>query len=241
MFKKTPESLRLTLRALAHLVGYPNAELRAQMPGLLDALRLEQSLPAARLLEIEGLCRQLCAMEPYEAEARYVDTFDRGRQTSLHLFEHVHGDSRERGPALIDLLQTYEQAGLRFEAPELPDHLGVVLEFASTQPPAVAREFLGEMAHILNALFTALADRGNPYASVIAAVLEVTGQRVQAVAIAPEPGLDDTWVEPAAFDGCSTRGQGRPGDPQPVHFMRHPVNAANDGARASSHPQGVSV
>ena len=131
MFQKTPESLRLTLRALAHLLGYPDAALRANAPALLDALRLERALPEARMQEIEALCRQLCAMEPYEAEARYVDTFDRGRQTSLHLFEHVHGDSRERGPALIDLMQTYEKAGLQFDAQELPDHLAVVLEFAS--------------------------------------------------------------------------------------------------------------
>ena len=175
MFKKSQQSLRLTLRALAHLLGYPHAELRAHMPALLDALRLEQVLPEARMAEIEALCRQLCALDPMEAEARYVDTFDRGRQTSLHLFEHVHGDSRERGPALIDLMQTYEKAGLYFDADELPDHLGAVLEFASTQPSAVAREFLGEMAHILNALFTALANKGNPYACVIAAVLEVAG------------------------------------------------------------------
>ena len=232
MFKKTPESLRLTLRALARLVGYPDAELREQLPGLVDALRLEQTLPAARVAEIEALCQQIAAMDAYEAEARYVDTFDRGRQTSLHLFEHVHGDSRERGPALIDLMQTYEKAGLQFDARELPDHLSVVLEFASTQPPAVAQEFLGEMAHILNALFTALNGRGNPYACVIAAVLEVAGQRVQAVPVTPEPELDDTWAEPEAFDGCSTKGQSRPGQPQPLHFVRN--------ARASSSSQGVS-
>ena len=231
MFKNAPESLRLTLRALARLVGYPDAELRAQMPDLIDALRLEQTLPAARVRELEALCRQVCALEPYEAEARYVDTFDRGRQTSLHLFEHVHGDSRDRGPALIDLQQTYERAGLFFDAPELPDHLAVVLEFASTQPPAIAQEFLGEMAHILNALFTALLERGNPYASVIAAVLEAAGQRAQAVPLAPEPGLDDTWAEPAAFDGCSTRGQNRPGEAQPLHFVRNVGN----------HHQGASV
>ncbi|GAD23006.1 nitrate reductase molybdenum cofactor assembly chaperone [Acidovorax sp. MR-S7] len=231
MFKNAPESLRLTLRALARLVGYPDAELRAQMPDLIDALRLEQTLPAARVRELEVLCRQVCALEPYEAEARYVDTFDRGRQTSLHLFEHVHGDSRDRGPALIDLQQTYERAGLFFDAPELPDHLAVVLEFASTQPPAIAQEFLGEMAHILNALFTALLERGNPYASVIAAVLEAAGQRAQAVPLAPEPGLDDTWAEPAAFDGCSTRGQNRPGEAQPLHFVRN----------AGNHHQGASV
>jgi nitrate reductase delta subunit len=231
MFKNAPESLRLTLRALARLVGYPDAELRAQMPDLIDALRLEQTLPAARVRELEALCRQVCSLEPYEAEARYVDTFDRGRQTSLHLFEHVHGDSRDRGPALIDLQQTYERAGLFFDAPELPDHLAVVLEFASTQPPAIAQEFLGEMAHILNALFTALLERGNPYASVIAAVLEAAGQRAQAVPLAPEPGLDDTWAEPAAFDGCSTRGQNRPGEAQPLHFVRN----------AGNHHQGASV
>ena len=233
MFQKTPESLRLTLRALAHLLGYPDAALRANAPALLDALRLERALPEARMQEIEALCRQLCAMEPYEAEARYVDTFDRGRQTSLHLFEHVHGDSRERGPALIDLMQTYEKAGLQFNADELPDHLPVVLEFASTQPPEVAKEFLGEMAHILNALFSALVARNSPYASVIAAVLEVSGQRVQSVALTPEPEMDEVWAEPEAFGGCSTQGQSKPDQPQPMHFVRTP--------RAERAPEGVSV
>ena len=220
MFKKTPESMRLTLRALARLLAYPDAELRAQMPALIDALQAEQALPAARVTELQALVQQVCAMDPYEAEARYVDTFDRGRQTSLHLFEHIHGDSRERGPALIDLTQTYEKAGLFLGANELPDHLGVVLEFASTQPSTVAREFLAEMAHILNALFTALDAKASPYASVLAAVLEAAGETAQAVAIAPEPDMDEAWAEPEAFDGCATRGQNRPGQPQPMQFVR---------------------
>ena len=220
MFKKTPESMRLTLRALARLLAYPDAELRAQMPALIDALQAEQALPAARVTELQALVQQVCAMDPYEAEARYVDTFDRGRQTSLHLFEHIHGDSRERGPALIDLTQTYEKAGLFLGANELPDHLGVVLEFASTQPSTVAREFLAEMAHILNALFTALDAKASPYASVIAAVLEAAGEKAQAVAIAPEPDMDEAWAEPEAFDGCATRGQNRPDQPQPIHIVR---------------------
>ena len=222
MFKKTPESMRLTLRALARLLAYPDAELRAQMPALIDALQAEQALPAARVTELQALVQQVCAMDPYEAEARYVDTFDRGRQTSLHLFEHIHGDSRERGPALIDLLQTYERAGLQFSAPELPDHLPVVLEFASTQPPEVACGFLGEMAHILTSLFSALVARESPYASVIGAILEIAGQQVQAVPVPEEPEIDDSWDEPVAFDGCSTRGQAKPGQPQPLHFVRNP-------------------
>ncbi len=232
MFNKPPESMRLTLRALARLLAYPDAELRAQLPALIDALQAEQTLPAARMAELQALAQQLGAIDPYEAEERYVETFDRGRRTSLHLFEHIHGDSRERGPALIDLTQTYEKAGLRLDTTELPDHLGVVLEFASTQPPAVAREFLAEMAHVLGALFSALQAKDSPYASVVAAVLEAAGEKAQAVAIAPEPELDEAWAEPEAFDGCATRGQNRPGQPQTVHFVRK--------ARSASSSQGVS-
>ncbi len=232
MFNKPPESMRLTLRALARLLAYPDAELRAQLPALIDALQAEQTLPAARMAELQALAQQLGAIDPYEAEERYVETFDRGRRTSLHLFEHIHGDSRERGPALIDLTQTYEKAGLRLDTTELPDHLGVVLEFASTQPPAVAREFLAEMAHVLGALFSALQAKDSPYASVVAAVLEAAGEKAQAVAIAPEPELDEAWAEPEAFDGCATRGQNRPGQPQTVHFVRK--------TRPASSSQGVS-
>jgi nitrate reductase delta subunit len=172
-------------------------------------------------------------MDPFEAEARFIETFDRGRATSLHLFEHVHGDSRDRGPALVDLGQTYERAGLAFEGDELPDHLSVVLEFASTQPARVAREFLNEMAHILNAVFSALRERESPYASVIAAVLELAGQKAEAVPVEADQALDDAWAEPPAFDGCSSVGQARPGTPQPIHIVRSTKsNPASQGARA---------
>ena len=203
MFKKKPESLRLTLRALAHLLRYPDAQLRSEMQQLAEALQVEQALKADRLAELVALCRQLAASDAMEAESRYVETFD-------------------RGPALIDLLQTYERAGLQFSAPELPDHLPVVLEFASTQPPEVACGFLGEMAHILTSLFSALVARESPYASVIGAILEIAGQQVQAVPVPEEPEIDDSWDEPVAFDGCSTRGQAKPGQPQPLHFVRNP-------------------
>ncbi len=153
-------------------------------------------------------------------QARYVETFDRGRATSLHLFEHVHGDSRDRGPAMIDLAQTYEKAGLFLSPEELPDHLCVVLEFASTQPPQVAQSFLGEVAHLLNAIFSALLQRESPYAAVIAAVLEMAGEKPQAVPITQDEPMDESWAEPQAFDGCSTRGQARPGEAQPIHIVR---------------------
>ena len=226
MFKKNPTSVRLTLRALGYLLSYPDAQLRSVMPQLIDALQAEQALSAERMDELKAVCQHLAALDPLEAEARYVDNFDRGRQTSLHLFEHVHGDSRDRGPAMIDLAQTYEKAGLFLAPEELPDHLCVVLEFASTQPPALAKAFLGEVAHILNAIFSALLKRESPYAAVIAAVLELAGQKAQAVAIPVEESLDDSWAEPEAFDGCSTRGQNRPGEAQPIHIVRQKPNAS---------------
>jgi nitrate reductase delta subunit len=211
---------RYTLRALAKLLGYPGQELRDHIPELLAAIDKESVVPAARREELHALAADILRLQALEAESRYVETFDRGRATSLHMFEHVHGDSRDRGPAMVDLAQTYQKAGLHLAPEELPDHLCVVLEFASTQPPQLAKEFLGEMGHILTSIFSALLKRNSPYAAVVAAVLEITGQRVEAVPFEADEALDDAWQEPEAFDGCSTKGQARPGDPQPIHIVR---------------------
>lgn len=214
------KNTRYSLRALACLLAYPDAQLRAELPALIDVLDQEAAVPAARRAELRALATSLQRTDPFEVEARFVETFDRGRSTSLHLFEHVHGDSRDRGPAMIDLVQTYEKSGLYLGPEELPDHLCVVLEFASTQPPALAKAFLGEMAHILNAIFSALLKRESPYAAVLAAVLELAGSKAQAVAIEADESLDESWAEPEAFGGCSTKGQGRPGDAQPIRIVR---------------------
>ena len=212
---------RHTLRALARLLAYPDAALRAHLPGLRDALHAERALSADRLAELDALIASLQGGNGLGVEAAYVELFDRGRRTSLHLFEHVHGDSRDRGPAMIDLHQTYEKAGLYLGADELPDYLPVVLEFVSTQPRPEARAFLGEMAHILNAICTALNDRRSHYAAILGAVLELAGERVHPVKLAPEEAIDDTWAEPPAFDGCSTKGQATPGaGGQPINIDR---------------------
>ena len=211
---------RYSLRVLSQLLSYPDTELRAQLPELLPVLKEEGALSAGRQAELQTLVSHLLRLDTMDAEARYVETFDRGRATCLHLFEHVHGDSRDRGPAMIDLSQTYAQSGLFLSPDELPDHLCVVLEFASTQTPEVAKAFLGEMAHILNAIFSALLKRESPYAVVLAAVLELAGHKAQAVQIVADEPLDESWREPEAFDGCSTRGQARPGEAQHIHIVR---------------------
>ncbi len=219
-----------SLRVLAAMLRYPDAAFRAAVPELQQALRSERALPAARIEEVCALLQRLQRDDPFTVEAEFVDLFDRGRGTALHLFEHVHGDSRERGPAMVDLQQTYERAGLLLADGELPDHLSVVLEFASTQPSREAREFLQEIAHIVRAIFSALKRRQSAYASVLAAALELAGERAEAVEIPPEQALDEAWAEPEAFGGCSTAGQSRPGQPQPIHIVRN--SAQQPGASA---------
>ena len=230
------KTMTLTLRVLAHLLSYPDAALREHLGEMRDALRAERALTFGRLAELDVLLDRLGSPRTLDTEATYVELFDRGRGTALHLFEHVHGDSRDRGPAMIDLIKTYEEAGLYLGDGELPDHLTVVLEYASTQPQAQATAFLREISHILQVIFSALLKRQSPYASVVAAVLDLAGEKAQAVKLPEEPELDESWAEPLAFGGCSTQGQAAPGQPQPIQIMKRPATAAAStplpGARA---------
>jgi len=215
-----PKGASRTLRVLARLLAYPDAELRAHLPAMREVLHAERAVDAARLAELDALAQSLARQDALDAESNYVHLFDTGRSTALHLFEHVHGDSRERGPAMIDLAQTYEKAGLYLADGQLPDYLPVVLEFISSQPPREARAFLGEIAHILNAIFGALQRRESGYAAIFGALLELAGERPEPVKLAPEPPLDDEWAEPVVFDGCSTKGQARADQAQPIHLVR---------------------
>lgn len=218
--KQTHDDMSVTLRVLAKLLQYPDSGIRNHLQDMRAALHGTRIVGRQRLAELDALIDSQLAQSPIDAEADYVQLFDCGRATSLHLFEHVHGDSRDRGPAMIDLAKTYEAAGLFLAEGELPDYLPVVLEYASTQPPAQARAFLSEVAHILNAIFNALEKRESRHASVLGALLEIAGEPARAVSITPDEPLDIAWAEPAAFDGCSTQGQARPGDPQPVRIVR---------------------
>jgi nitrate reductase delta subunit len=228
----SPPKATYTLRALAHLLRYPDAGLREHLGELRDALHAEAALGASRLAELDALIDRLRTQPALRAEADYVETFDRGRRCALHLFEHVHGDSRDRGQAMIDLARSYESAGLLMTPGELPDFLPVVLEFASTQPPAQARDFLGETAHLVRAIFSALLARRSAYASVLAAVLDLTGEKAEPVALPDEPDLDEAWAEPEAFAGCSTAGQQRPDAARPVHVTRHKSSVPTEGVQA---------
>ena len=224
--KKSPQAMTNSLRVLAAVLGYPDALMRNHLPEMRQLLRDAAALPRSRLAELDALMDAIAHAEPLEAESDYVELFDRGRGTSLHLFEHVHGDSRERGPAMIDLGQTYEGVGMVLIEGELPDYLPAVLEFVSTQPTAEAKAFLGEMSHIFNAIFGALQQRESAYASVLGALIELAGEQAQAVKPPAEEPLDESWAEPVVFDGCSSKGQAKPGQAQPVHIVRKSAAAS---------------
>ncbi|WKB54813.1 nitrate reductase molybdenum cofactor assembly chaperone [Eleftheria terrae] len=221
----SPAPQRATWRLLARLLCYPDAALREALPELGRRLAAEAALDTAHRDALQALVDELASGEALDIEAAYVELFDRGRATSLHLFEHVHGESRDRGAAMIDLGRLYAEAGLDLGAGELPDYLPAALEFASTQSPEIAAGFVGEFAHILNALHAALAARDSRYAAVVAAVLALAGQVVEPQAVQREEALDAAWEEPVAFGGCSSQGQSRPGTPQPVHFVRPAARA----------------
>lgn len=191
----------LLLRALSALLAYPDAELRAALPEIADAIRDARAIDAALRERLVALVDEIAASDPLEAEGRYVDLFDRGRRTSLNLFEHVHGDGRQRGPAMLELKQRYLDAGLEPVADELPDHLPLLLEYLSCRDAAEVRDTIGEIAHILRVLGNTLLKRRSRYAAVMAALLALGGEKgLDAQApVPPDEDLDQAWEEKPAF------------------------------------------
>lgn len=192
----------LVLRALGALLTYPTRELVAALPEIGDILERSSLLRAEDRRRLAALTADLRDGDPLELEERYVELFDRGRKTSLHLFEHVHGESRDRGAAMVDLLQIYEQAGLQLAAHELPDYLPAVLEYLSCRTLAEARAMLGDCAHIVRNVGEALAQRGSSYAAALAAVLTVAqapGLDWSKAVSPAEERIDEEWADPPAF------------------------------------------
>lgn len=190
------------LRALAALLAYPDAELRAALPEIANILRIAKSFDAKLCDQLLALVDELGQGELLDAEARYVELFDRGRATSLNLFEHVHGDGRQRGPAMLELRERYQRIGLEQSSNELPDHLPVLLEYLSCCEADETPELLGECAHVLRKLGNSLNHRGSRYAAVLAALLALAGEEGLDPHAPPPPSedLDRSWEERPAFE-----------------------------------------
>lgn len=195
-----------TLKALSLVLGYPTAELQGVMPEIGGVLTAETRLTAATRRDLRPLIDGLTGDDLYALQERYVDLFDRTRSLSLNLFEHVHGESRDRGGAMVDLLETYRAGGFEPSGWQLPDHLPMLLEYLATRPATEARALLAEAAHILEVLGARLARRDSPYAAVFVSLLQIAGAAPDRAAVAellaePETdphdlaALDAVWEE----------------------------------------------
>jgi nitrate reductase delta subunit len=195
-----------TLKVISALLTYPTAELQAAAAELKAVLESDRILARPYLRGIGELVDDIASRDLIDAQERYVLLFDRTRSLSLHLFEHVHGESRDRGQAMVDLLKVYEDAGYTPTATELPDYLPLFLEFAATRSPADALELIGQPGHVLTALRERLAKRRSAYEALFVALLALTRTRLDDAQIAalraepdPEPddleALDSAWEE----------------------------------------------
>lgn len=197
-------SAMIVLRALGALLSYPRPELHEALPEIADAVRASPLMRAQGRAAVLRLVELLGSADLLWAEERYVELFDRGRATSLHLFEHVHGEARERGDAMVELKAIYERAGFHLAVNELPDYLPVVLEYLSCRDLAEARDMLGDCAHILRSIGEALLQRGSPYSAVFGALLGIVGEagldeKAASRRRAESEDLDRDWFEQPAF------------------------------------------
>jgi nitrate reductase delta subunit len=194
----------LIFKAFSALLSYPSADMRQALPEIAEVVRTDSLLDPPRRDDLLALIDELGEGDLLAAEERYVDLFDRGRALSLHLFEHLHGESRDRGAAMVELKQLYERAGLELSAHELPDYLPVVLEYLSCRDLPEARDMLADCAHILKTIGRSLIARRTRYAAVLQALLVIAGESpIEADKVPPAKdrmeALDREWAEQPAF------------------------------------------
>jgi len=208
-----------TYKALSVLLSYPTAELKEAADDIRTAVRSEARAPDWALGQLDRFIDDLKTRDLYELQECYVFLFDRTRSLSLHMFEHVHGESRDRGQAMVDLKALYAKGGLETHSSELPDFLPLFLEYLSTRPANEARALLAEPLSVIAALKERLAKRKTPYAAVLH-VLEAMAGRAPAQSELDElrripdddpndlQALDTAWEEePVTFgpgeEGCA--------------------------------------
>ena len=165
------------LKIISLLLSYPEEEL--QQSGNLIRATLDQlsDLDASEIVGLKSLVSAISDRDIYEVQEDYVLLFDRTRSLSLHLFEHVYGENRDRGQAMVDLKDMYDQAGFEIDAHEMPDYLPMFLEFLSTRSDEEARHLLGETLHIISAIRQRLQKRGSVYAAAFVALESLSGKR----------------------------------------------------------------
>ncbi len=215
-----------SLRVLSRLLTYPNAELLAQTGALKEVLIEDGFLKKKTLKGLSAFLDDFGSADLMQVQESYVEIFDRGRAHCLHLFEHVHGESRFRGQAMLDLSERYAEKGLIIGVGELPDFLPVFLEFISICDPEEGLETLSQAAPVIATIGEKLKRKKSGYSHVFAAIVELSGarlnkQEIEKAADAALPNiktldeLDEQWKEPEAFGGAADCGSSSC-DPMPL-------------------------
>jgi nitrate reductase delta subunit len=219
------------------MLTYPEGEWVAALPELTAAIAEEGLLDRGRVAELRSFAEHLRSRDLIEAQERYVGLFDRSRRVSLHLFEHVHGESRDRGMAMVNLGELYAAAGLLPDPHELPDFLPMYLEYLSLLPADQARRSLGDVGPILQGVHARLEERDSPYQAVFAALLDLAGLAPQRIEGAAEPAddtpeaLDRVWEEAAVTFGPENDPQ-KSGGCSPAGAIVERMNALDSAQRA---------
>lgn len=225
----------LTLKVLSVLLSYPREEMLLALDEMAEVVQRERLLPDKNLCSVVGFIDALRGSELMDLQERYVALFDRGRALSLHLFEHVHGESRDRGQAMVDLMSLYQANGFEIATRELPDYLPLFLEYLSMQPRAASLQLLADAMPVLSLLGARLAERESPFQVIFAALEglvgepeDVTAIRAQAASEGPDEALlhmDEIWEEEAvSFMPDAASCKARTPEVSPVHVTRRPRN-----------------
>lgn len=216
------------LKLIGVLLDYPQDAFWQHDEELLAAAS-DAQLPKKQREQLVNFVRDLLALEALEAQDRWLSTFDRGRAMSLLLFEHIHGESRDRGQAMVDLIAAYRKNGFELATRELPDYLPLVLEYLSHRPAEEAVDWLRTIHHIIGLLAARAAERDSAYAVLLTLLVELADEKFDLKALrqrASQEVRDDTpeamdvlWEEEAVRFGvdASTCNSATP-DEVPLRF-----------------------
>jgi nitrate reductase delta subunit len=212
-----------SFKVLGALLTYPSERLAsaARSGELAAVLEREPLFDTRQVGRLRRLLRELAEGDLLDLQEGYVNLFDRSKARSLYLFEHVHGESRDRGQAMIDLHEMYAEVGLELADNELPDFLPVFLEYLACLEPEAARARLAQPVHLLATLARRLEERGSSYAPVLALLEELSAEPADAEAVAEllaeaddDPDdterLDAEWEEQPVTFGPSAAPGGTP-------------------------------
>lgn len=236
------------LKIVSRLLDYPSQELKENKAALIECIHESREISPEQREGLELLVRDIYDRDLMDSQERYSELFDKGRALSLLLFEHVHGESRDRGQAMVDLMAQYQAAGFEINVRELPDYIPLYLEYLSTQPDTDARVGLADVSHILGLISARLQERESPYSQAFATLLQVCGASVDMQELRQQASqeerddtpeaLDKVWEEEAITFGmgdaapgsepgaCPSMATGRPGKAkQPIAEAVHFVNS----------------